>query len=430
MRNPAQRIARTALEKVRGDPDEILASELGYGFKKYREAFRRAEAGELPPFPLHLDVDVTTRCQLRCPICPAGAGGAGYPGMGLDLDPALYARALEEGVPKGLSSVRIGVTGEPLLIDSPWLWVQEAAGRGIKDISLITNGQLLDEDAGRKIMEAGLTRLMISVDAGTEEGYRLARPGGELWRLEHNLLNFLFERKTRRRRLPLIRLSFVDREGAETERKRFRERFSPYADYLTFQSYSPVVERGRLASAGGLAGLAASAAGTAASGALPASGPIPASGALPASGPIPASGALPGAPAGAAAAHWCSEPFARMCLYADGGLFPCCSDYGRLSPAGSMSGGTVEEAWHSHASALARVRGGPLHPSCALCRGLMDSGLKPLAAAAPPARRARGRKPSGPGRGPGAGRAGTEDAKPGDGGGPPAGISRGRPPAG
>jgi hypothetical protein len=384
--------ARTRLEARGPRPDDVLAAALGTRFLEYRAAFREAEAGRLPPFPVHLDVDVTTRCQLRCPICPAGAGGAGYPGMGLDLDPALYARALEEGLPKGLASVRLGVTGEPLLADRVDLWAAEAAGRGAADVSLITNGQLLDPQASRRLVRAGLTRLMVSADAGSEEGYRRARPGGDFRRLLENLRAFLAERASLGRAFPVLRVSFVEREGWEAERELFRAKFSPLADYLSFQSYSPVVERGRLA-AGRLADVPDRPAG---GGARAAGG-----GARAAGGGARAAGGAGRPPESLLRPPRCGEPYTRMCLYADGGLFPCCSDYGRLGPVGSLLTCTIEEAWLSPAAGLTRGPGPPRHPACALCSG--DAGPPEAGAqrAAPPP-------------------AGTEDATEAAGDGPPA----------
>ncbi|MDR1081436.1 MAG: radical SAM protein [Deltaproteobacteria bacterium] len=384
MARPEAGIARSVLEAGASDPDAVLLSALGRGYAAYREAFRRAEAGELPPFPVHLDADVTTRCNLRCPICPAGAGGGGYPGMGIDLDPALYSRALAEGEAGGLMSVRIGVTGEPLLADSPHMWVEEAAGRGVTDVSLITNGQLLYPEVSRRLAAAGLTRLMVSVDAGSEEGYRRARPGGDFRLLLENLRSFLAVRRELGRGIPVLRLSFVVREGTGSERDLFREKFSTLADYLSFQSYSPILERGRMARE-----------------AAAEAGPDP----DPGSRGQAADSQDPSHPPAKAAVHPgspesspCREPFTRICLYADGGLFPCCSDDGRLWPAGSLRGCTVREAWLSRAAFLARRPGRPSHPACLLCRGHADAGTgRPCADPA--------------GGSPRSGTGGTEDAK-------------------
>ncbi|MDR3153190.1 MAG: radical SAM protein [Deltaproteobacteria bacterium] len=417
---------------------------------------------------------MTTRCQLRCPICPAGAGGGGYPGMGIDLEPALYVKALEEGRARGLRSVRLGVTGEPLLADSIHLWAEEASARGILDLSLITNGQLLEPAVSRRLMRAGLTRLMISVDAGSEEGYRRARPGGDFRRLEENIRAFLAERRAFGTGLPVLRLSFVERAGSEGERKLFREKFAALADYLSFQECAPIIRRGSLAGSGALAearpaspegpGSGGPSGTSASSGSSGRGGPdsplasgiasplasgiasafasgvasvlavlgaaAPSSGRIAqrlsaAGSPAPAGlqGSSPGGASGASAGlTFCPEPFTRICLYADGSLFPCCSDYGRLHPAGSLRDGTVAEAWRSLGAGLAREPGAPRHPACRLCRGCLDAAgagtedAKPRAAGEVPAGSSlRGSSPKRPPAVPGKGektaarRGGPED---------------------
>jgi hypothetical protein len=296
--------------------------------------------------------------------------------MGLDLDFGLYRKALAEGSPNGLRSVRLGVTGEPLLADSPEAWVAEAVGRGITDVSLITNGQLLSPEVSRRLVGAGLTRLMISVDAGSEEGYRSARPGGNFRRLTENIEAFLAVRGSLRLAVPVLRLSFVEREGTEAERELFRERFSPLADYLSFQSYSPILERGRLARSLGLGAERGS--GVLSEGRERGSGGPPVGReSAEADGrtekAVPGTASHPGVPRHGSPIPWCSEPFVRMCLYADGGLFPCCSDYGRLMPAARIQDTTIREAWHSSAAAAAREPGPPRHPACVLCRGQAGS---------------------------------------------------------
>jgi cyclic pyranopterin phosphate synthase len=58
------------------------------------------------------------------------------------------------------------------------LWVAEAREAGILDISLITNGSLLTPARAKALMEAGLTRLMVSVDAAPPKTKARGRPGG------------------------------------------------------------------------------------------------------------------------------------------------------------------------------------------------------------------------------------------------------------
>jgi hypothetical protein len=233
---------------------------------------------------------------------------------------------------------------------------------------------------------------MISVDAGSAKGYRKARPGGDFRKLLDNIESFLDARIESGSSLPLLRLSFIEREGWEEERELFREKFSPLADYLCFQSFSPIMERGRLASrmnalkipqspeSGRKGGRDLTDGGVKADGTtgFPSDGasgfPEVRTSLNPAGG---SSDILSDSSSDNPYSQWCSEPFTRMSIFANGDLFPCCSDYGRLSPVGNLRNMTVEEAWNTEAANLARGSGVPRNPACALCQGFFDQAPSP-----------------------------------------------------
>ena len=292
------------------DPNAVLSELLGPEFAAYRQAFNRAESGQRPSFPLHLDIDVTTACNFHCPMCPAGNTGHIFPGFrkGLFLDRRLYRKALAEAASFGLPSLRLGMTGEPLLVPDIAGWVREAKEAGVLDISLITNGHLLSPSLSRQLIEAGLTRLMISVDAGRPETYAKVRPGGDWDILIRNLRGFLDARDEIQSHLPLLRLSFVEMSVNQEDRDEFLKIFGPLADYLSFQRYLNILgaedtDFSREAQ------------------------------------PPPLTG-------------FCSEPFTRLAIHADGGLFPCCADFGRLKPLGNLTTGRILATWRSGEAVL------------------------------------------------------------------------------
>jgi hypothetical protein len=348
------------------DPEGTLSKALGAGFDGYREDFSRAEAGEPFPFPLHLDVDITTRCDLRCPMCPTGAGGGNlFPGLGrgLSLPFRSYELALSEGEAHRLPSLRLGMTGEPLLVKGVDEWARLARERGVLDVSLVTNGQGLSPKLSGALIRAGLTRLMVSVDAGTKGGYARARPGGDFGRLLLNIESFLDARKRLGSPTPVLRLSFVDM-GDRQELEAFLRLFRGAADSLAIQGYASLVPgHGARAKAGAGAGAGAPGGKAARGGGGPgAQGPEASGG-----GPLPR----------------CGEPLTRLAIHADGGLFPCCSDFGRLRPLGFFPGMGLKEAWDSEgrkavlghgqgqAQGQAQAQEGQgakgAHPSCLAC---------------------------------------------------------------
>jgi hypothetical protein len=212
------------------------------------------------------------------------------------------------------------MTGEPLLAPRLEEWVQAARKAKVLDVALVTNGQLLTEDMSVKLIQAGLTKLMVSVDAASEETYRLARPGGSYRSLTENLKAFVAVRKALKSPTPLLRLSFVEMSLNQVDRLKFAEEFGELADWLTFQRYLNVSGREDLHRA---------------------FSPLE---------PRP-----------------CLEPLTRLALHADGGLFPCCSDFGRLSPLGRFPERSLKSVWLSPA-AQALARDQSQFSNCRLCR--------------------------------------------------------------
>jgi putative metalloenzyme radical SAM/SPASM domain maturase len=136
----------------------------------------------LRPYPSKLFVEVTTRCNLRCPVCVKESPGQ-HIAEG-DLDPEAFAR-LAPALPR-LDALVLNGIGEPLLHPLLTRFVAEAR-RGMPDsgwIGFQTNGQLLSEESARALSEAGVDRICISTDGAPREVASALRVGGEQGRIE------------------------------------------------------------------------------------------------------------------------------------------------------------------------------------------------------------------------------------------------------
>jgi cyclic pyranopterin phosphate synthase len=114
-----------------------------------------------------LRISVTDRCNLRCPYCMPrevfGADFAFLPRAQL-LTFEEIARVARVLAGHGVRKVRL-TGGEPLLRRDLERLVEMLAGiDGVEDLALTTNGLLLAPRA-RRLREAGLTRVTVSLDA-------------------------------------------------------------------------------------------------------------------------------------------------------------------------------------------------------------------------------------------------------------------------
>lgn len=128
----------------------------------------------------YLRVSVTDRCNLRCEYC--------MPEEGVKLlahrDILPYeeiCRVIETGVRMGIEKVRI-TGGEPLVRKEIVSFIRMVAGiSGIRDLSMTTNGILLEDFADR-LADAGLHRINISLDTMDPDRYFHITRTGELKR--------------------------------------------------------------------------------------------------------------------------------------------------------------------------------------------------------------------------------------------------------
>jgi len=129
----------------------------------------------------YLRISVTDRCNLRCIYC--------MPPKGIKLKRAKEILSYEKIIQIVREAAKLGIYkirltgGEPLIRKNiTFLISQLKAIEGIREVSMTTNGVLLDPMAF-ELKEAGLDRLNISLDALNPELYKYITRGGDVNRV-------------------------------------------------------------------------------------------------------------------------------------------------------------------------------------------------------------------------------------------------------
>lgn len=126
----------------------------------------------------YLRVSVTDRCNLRCIYC-MGTEGVEWLAREKILRYEEIVKVVKAAVALGIDRVRL-TGGEPLTRkDLPLLISELSRIRGIKDLSMTTNGLLLPEQAW-SLRQAGLQRVNISLDSLNPATYQRVTGGGDL----------------------------------------------------------------------------------------------------------------------------------------------------------------------------------------------------------------------------------------------------------
>ncbi|HEY5529680.1 MAG TPA: radical SAM protein, partial [Thermoleophilia bacterium] len=138
-------------------------------------------------------VEPTSRCNLKCRTCIRNAWEEP---LG-DMSEETFGRLLD-GLQAfdPLPSVFFGGFGEPLAHPQILEMVARVKALGVPKVELITNGCLLGQETSRRLMEAGLDTLWVSLDGIRPESYGDVRLGASLPQVLENLRGF---REIRRR---------------------------------------------------------------------------------------------------------------------------------------------------------------------------------------------------------------------------------------
>ncbi len=128
--------------------------------------------------PLFVSVEPAAVCQLRCPACPVGKGERlkvkGERTMSLEL----FRKVLGE-VKEYAHTMQFYFQGEPLLNKDLATMIAEAHEAGLYTI-VSTNAQAMTEEMAEALVQAGLSRIIVSMDGLTQATYGAYRIGGNI----------------------------------------------------------------------------------------------------------------------------------------------------------------------------------------------------------------------------------------------------------
>jgi MoaA/NifB/PqqE/SkfB family radical SAM enzyme len=107
-----------------------------------------------------------------------------------------------------IPDVYFGGIGEPLFHPKTIEWIARVKSLGVK-VELITNGTILTEKISRRLIDAGLDILWVSIDGATPETYADIRLGAELPTILNNIRRFSDMRPAGHYPKPEIGIAFV-----------------------------------------------------------------------------------------------------------------------------------------------------------------------------------------------------------------------------
>lgn len=200
---------------------------------EYREYRRQWDENPISnvvaDYPIHLDIEVNSDCNLKCVMCfqsfnPPKKGRMSF---------KTYTKIIDDGAKNGLKSIKLMYRGEPLLHPDIVKMVKYAKQKGIIEVMFNTNGNLLTEKKAKELIMAGLDRIIFSIDGYSKEFYESIRKGGNFNLVLNNVrrlkqLRLEYNYLTPRIRVQMLLLDSI--KDKENHVNRYKSFWKKYAD--------------------------------------------------------------------------------------------------------------------------------------------------------------------------------------------------------
>lgn len=214
----------------------------GYGVEEEYKENRRlwsmyAIDQHVSDYPLHVDLELASVCNLHCPMCYTISLEFKKKVNTKLMDFELFTKIVDECAAGGVYSIRLSFRGESFLHKRIVDCVRYAKQKGIKEVSTLTNGLRLDEEMFRQMMEAGIDWITISFD-GLGDTYETIRHPAKYDIAVQKIASYARIKKDAGRVKPVIKIQSI-LPAIEKDPQAFYDVFAPITDMV---SSNPLID--------------------------------------------------------------------------------------------------------------------------------------------------------------------------------------------
>ncbi len=231
-------------EEVLKQENPLLDNE---AYTRYRRDWVEVPKNRiLLDFPMHLDLEVTNVCNLRCIMCSRThrlQEGTLEPPLHMGMD--LFKQIVDEAAENNCYALRFNGDSEALVLKETFIqMLMYASSKNFLDLFFGTNATLLTPEISRRLLNTGLTRINISIDSPEKETYEKIRVGADFDRVMENIRTFMKLRNSMNRRLPYVRAQMVVMEQNKQQVEDFERILGSAVDAVGYISYTPPFDTG------------------------------------------------------------------------------------------------------------------------------------------------------------------------------------------
>ncbi|MBW1972484.1 MAG: hypothetical protein DRG20_00015 [Deltaproteobacteria bacterium] len=205
------------------------------GFKKNKKI------RELPNCVI---LEITNRCNLKCIMCHFHSEQVKRKRAQGFMEKTLWQKILDEiGTWEKEVNVETFGVGEPLLHPDLIEIIKYGKKKPNIKIGFLTNGMLLTPSMSKKLLDAEIDWIGISIDGIDPKLFAHYRKGGTLTQVETNLNELLKIKKGMKNSKPLIKLNMVVLPGMENMVDPFINRWIDRVEEVMIAHYRPIPTR-------------------------------------------------------------------------------------------------------------------------------------------------------------------------------------------
>lgn len=187
---------------------------------------------KLNEYPLHVDIETTNECNLRCPMCPRNfmKNKVGF------MDINLFKKIIDE-IGGKVSAIKLNWRGEPTMHPKLPEMIRYAKQKGIMEILINSNGTLLNDKLSEEIIKAGIDTITFSFDSYEKKKYEAIRIGANFEKTVENIKNFVKIRDGLGMKTPIVRIQMVNLKNDSEEVKKYIEFWKDIVDQVAYLDY-------------------------------------------------------------------------------------------------------------------------------------------------------------------------------------------------
>lgn len=188
--------------------------------------------------PYGISIESAATCNFSCTECPLAEGKSKRTNSFMSCD--TFQQTLSTLMP-GTFYLNLYFQGEPLL--DPKICERITVAKKKKlFISISTNGSLLDKEMASNLIDAGLDKIIISIDGTSAKTYEQYRIGGDFELLIKNMDTLNQLKKEKKEKTPLVEAQMIVFKHNEHEiedfKKLMKEKGADIIRYKSAQFYS------------------------------------------------------------------------------------------------------------------------------------------------------------------------------------------------